>query len=1155
MEVSKSKKVDSEMPQSSKSRVCVFLRCRSGALAALCAIVFLLQIGFLSGLVAAQSGLEVFAAVSESRFGPETPANWQLDGKWTLTPGGALAAGDCRAISSLDLPENCLLEMIFDLPSGEKLEQKVTASISMGPADEETTQLTASAEYQRVVGEKPGCPYSVSVSGTGNDGQRFDTPTGGDMRPAISRQLSELDPEGADSREKFKAHRGWSGQTVSLGMAIDKGSCRLLVNGNVVADFAVALSEDRTLSVRGNGITLRAVRVLRGLPRKYVFLTGGGLAMLNGGSSDEPTTAVALARRESAVVEIDGMPFVVQGGEEGRLAALDVASESWRSKTWSEGTGMPMASLPSRSYAFAYLLLHLSSQDGASPAMGFGLRLPEMNGGHLKNIYVGEVPTRSCDSGVTVSPVPELGDRWFVARVPINSATLVRPGAWVYFTRSWMAGGGVPRPSGKPSALRVVACTVEESGIELSVQGNGLGNVYDELARPRLEAVLRNRTERPVSVAVTTELMPFERESSKKVLRFRIAPGQAESFDALPAPIAERGHYKVRVVADGGPAGRVDYRTNVAVLAPDLRMKVDSPFGCWGALWISEATEEQNDYLKVKSGIGFWMGQHSQNVRLSRKVSDDKEAEDIALSIGPGVRIFMLGWEHHWSREQTFTLPGVISEGRPEELSEELGQRIDDVVEQWRRIVKAVRKHRPGVKISLGNSAVNFSVPLLERGFKHGVEFDYFGTEEGIFSTSPEQPATAIGNVNWWARAVCEHFGFKDVPLFHSESVYFSTGPGFSRMAERTQAGYYVRTYLLGFPYDSIFGFTGAMVDSGNRYIYSNWGASGYCNQAPDCSPKLSYVAYATLTQLLDGAEYEGKLETGTTSVYALKFRRRKVPLCALWNLRGERSVTLGVKDKPEIEVMDAINRPVVFREEGDQVLLTISDLPVYVSGAEITAVRPGPNVEWSLPERTVLSPLDGLEGWQLDTEPDEEFGKPGEWTGVPRVMGKFDVTTLAGVAPVPEGKGAMSFTQKPLEGKHGLIPRYVSLTARPGREIPVPRGTTRLGVWVRGNSTWADVKFGVVNDKGERRVLLDDRTFSFGQIMDNFDGWRFLDTGPLDDPDIQGGRCKVDRIVIVMPEQQVYVDELLTTPRQEIAIWGLSAMDARCPDVNYLPW
>lgn len=166
-------------------------------------------------------------------------------------------------------------------------------------------------------------------------------------------------------------------------------------------------------------------------------------------------------------------------------------------------------------------------------------------------------------------------------------------------------------------------------------------------------------------------------------------------------------------------------------------------------------------------------------------------------------------------------------------------------------------------------------------------------------------------------------------------------------------------------------------------FAYSNWGASGYCNQAPECSPKLSYVAFSTLTQLLDFAKYEGRLETGTTSVYALQFSGPGGPLCVLWNLRG--------------------------------------------------------------------------------------------------------------------------------------------------------------------NSTWAVVYLGGTRADGSKFLTSCDEG-------DNFDGWRFLRTGWLG-PEFHDGSCKIDRLVVTMPEQQVYVDDLMTTPKPEIAIRGLSAMDTPPPDVNYLPW
>jgi len=706
----------------------------------------------------------------------------------------------------------------------------------------------------------------------------------------------------------------------------------------------------------------------------------------------------------------------------------------------------------------------------------------------------------------------------------------------------------------------VAAVTFEEAGVDLSVKGNGRGNVYCEPDRPYLAATVRNLTAVPVTVRLTMELIPFERPMAMRKQQVLLGPGEAQTFDALAVPIRERGHYHVRLVADGGTAGCLDYRTNVALLAPDTRKKINSPFGCWSVLWGDEATEEQRAYLKEKAGVGFLMGVHHYDHRMGTPVPDEATAEEIVKKIRPDVRLVMLGWEHIWTMEQTFAFPRVILEGKPEVLPEEIQEKVDATAVEWRRLVAALRRHRPDVKISLGNSAVNFSVPFLERGFKPGVEFDYFGTEEGLFDQTPEQPNDAIGNVNWWARAVCEHFGFPRVPLFHSESVYYSTGPGFSRMAERTQAGNYVRAYLLGFPYDSLFGFSGAMVDSSNQYIYSLWGTSGYCHQAPECSPKLSYVAFATLTQLLDRARYEGKLDPGTTSLYALRFRQPEGTLLyALWNLRGSRRVMAQLASDGPVEVIDALNRPVAVHPRNRRLSLTLSDLPLYVRGGEITALQPGRNLPAGNrrgavpPEAVLLHPLANLSDWRVDSRPDKAFEAPREWRGVPRVQGPFEITCRPGmVPPGAQGQGALTFTLKPLPGKHGLIPRYVSLTLPVEREIPIPAGTTQLGVWVYGHSTWAQIKLGVKNAQGKKVLLLDDDPSC--RMADNFDGWRFLQTGFLGE-EVQTGSCRLYRIVVTMPEQQVYGDELRTTPQPSISLWGLYSLKTKPPAVNYLPW
>ena len=70
----------------------------------------------------------------------------------------------------------------------------------------------------------------------------------------------------------------------------------------------------------------------------------------------------------------------------------------------------------------------------------------------------------------------------------------------------------------------------------------------------------------------------------------------------------------------------------------------------------------------------------------------------------------------------------------------------------------------------------------------------------------------------------------------------------------------------------------------------------------------------------------------------------------------------------------------------------------------------------------------------------------------------------------------------------------------------------------------------------------------------DNFDGWRFLQTDWLK-PEAAEGSFKINRILIEMPEQQVYVDDLVTTPEPEILISGIYALATKPPAINYLAW
>lgn len=1063
-----------------------------------------------------------------------------------LAAGLAAAQEWGKATAALDTPApaECLIEAAFHLPDAAGLAKNPSVKLEVGPAGQ--GQITATVIYTKTT-------YSATLAGMNAEGKPVSATVTGDTRPSVQR---ELDPKGE--------YAGWEGKIPLLGVALVPGGCRLLINGMQATELALIQPTQRKASLTTDGVKQEYLHALPGLSPRYHYLSGYGVAMLSGGDAVRQITAANPSMPQTAVLNINGVPMLAQRSANG-LAVLDLAAEKYRDKSWSEGEGFLRAPVPARPYSAAYLLVH--RQPGTRAAMGFGLRVYEMSAAELKNIYLDGRPPYQPDQGVTVKPVPSLGQGWYQVRVPLNPAALQwythekdgtllpvgkRTGIEAYFCRPWLYDS-IPQPDGAPSGLSVAAVTLEEAGIDLTVAGNGLGNVYPQPEGPKLTAAVRNLTDKPLSVNVTCELYPFARKSSRRNAVLKLNPGESKSLDALAQPIREIGHYRVRVVADAGAAGRIDYRTNTALVLPDTRKKVDSPFGVWSRLWTDNSTEEQSQYLKKLAGIGFWMGKDAYDIRVGTAVPDDATAEELIKKVPKEAKILMFGWEQTWTMEQTFAFPRLISEGKFEDVAPDIVKKMDDQAADWRRLAKAARKLRPDLKIALGNSAVNFTAAFLERGFKPGVDFDYWGTEEGLFDETPETPADAVGNINWWTKAVGEHYGYKNIPIFHSETVYYSSGPAFTRMAEPVQAALYPRMYLLGFPYRSIFAYSAAMVDSSNSYIYSIWGMVGYCNQAPECSPKLSYSTFSALTQLLDGAKYDGRVDTGTTSLYALRFRRPDGSrIYALWNLRGERNVMLTVTGTPQ--AFDALNRPLATAVRGGKMHLTLSELPTYVTGATIDALQPGENVPQAVSSSTLLSMLDNPEDWTVDTAPDEAFQAPREWRGVPKVKGNFTIATT--LLPQPSGgkaAPAMVFMLNPKLDTHGLIPRYISLTAKPGKEIPIPAGATRLGLWVYGNSTWAQVKLGVKSKDGKTRLILADDLAS--KMSDNFDGWRFLDTGYLADDEFQSGQWAINRIVVTMPEQQVYVDDLLTTRKLKIAIWGVHAIKDVLPPISYQPW
>jgi hypothetical protein len=97
---------------------------------------------------------------------------------------------------------------------------------------------------------------------------------------------------------------------------------------------------------------------------------------------------------------------------------------------------------------------------------------------------------------------------------------------------------------------------------------------------------------------------------------------------------------------------------------------------------------------------------------------------------------------------------------------------------------------------------------------------------------------------------------------------------------------------------------------AGNSYYFSNWGAAGLCAAYPNVGPKPSYVAYAVLTQMLDGNVFSHFVTLDSTVLYAGEFKKRENAFVScLWTLRGSRPVSLKVPGIAAIKLINLMGR------------------------------------------------------------------------------------------------------------------------------------------------------------------------------------------------------------------------------------------------------
>jgi hypothetical protein len=252
--------------------------------------------------------------------------------------------------------------------------------------------------------------------------------------------------------------------------------------------------------------------------------------------------------------------------------------------------------------------------------------------------------------------------------------------------------------------------------------------------------------------------------------------------------------------------------------------------------------------------------------------------------------------------------------------------------------------------------------------------------------------------------------------------------------------------------------------DCCNYYGSEHYGGCGIQRRIPYCDPKPAYAAYATMTDRLDRANFDGWLKTGSLTTYCLRFKGPQGAVHTLWTIRGKRPVTLTLATDGEVNVTDAMNNTRVLKTDGHKVTITTDPSIIYVTAtAELVSVAVGePDHSDSKPARGAKPVADLGDGsWAFTAERNKTY-EHGTFA-MARYPGKF-----ASAVETDPGHGkVLRSTLGKQDTIHELMPWYGTLV--PKKPIVLDGAPAQFGLWVKGASDWGRVVYVLKDAEGER--------------------------------------------------------------------------------------
>jgi len=458
-------------------------------------------------------------------------------------------------------------------------------------------------------------------------------------------------------------------------------------------------------------------------------------------------------------------------------------------------------------------------------------------------------------------------------------------------------------PAGLPSGVHVYALTLEQAPVDFWIEPTTVAHVFTSPQNPGYLVTIENMTDKRQRARVELRTRSYDGTETARLRSSARLKARETKTLTFTLKLKSFGWHEAVATMKSGDDQWVETRSFAHLRKDERPFRWDGTgplFGYWGygAGHYAAPSAEVEMAVMHAAGARACMGGRPENEKWQMEVmsnpwhvqvpgfmwKDDytqEQFDELLEQIMAKYREEQARPEHNRPKMAFFfpephialeTPPSYYGEpdpGLPPEKKERA--RVHRILAE--AVAKRLRKEFPHLKLYLPWGDPMFAIYMLREGYDPDL-MDGSGIDIPNFERLPEQQLRQVSiHRLYLLNEELRRLGAKGKEHLYCEGIFVPTEPG--SCTWREQMDIHLRWYLISLAYGVNRFYSGAFAfDCGNYYGAEHYGGCGIINRVPYYNPKPTYTAYATMTVMLEGATFDKWLDTGSPSVYCLRFNR-----------------------------------------------------------------------------------------------------------------------------------------------------------------------------------------------------------------------------------------------------------------------------------------